>query len=194
MGFSGHLVFGRSERSLLEASAFNGIHRELKETVHAWPPRPQGWQTLQLDHGLWEEEDLCALVECTGQAACVADVYDSDVALVTGMSADGQNWQACLNLQVAAALWAEEPEDLYDQSMWVNTPEFNEAVQRKRAELDAEVPTSAQGALAWAAAAGVGDAAGQSEIEDLLRSQQTFVEELFDALLDRLGFPEAAQR
>ncbi|MFD7320739.1 hypothetical protein ACFV9D_06555 [Streptomyces sp. NPDC059875] len=28
-------------------------------------------------------------------------------------------------------------------------------------------------------------------IEEVLRSHETFVEELFDALLDRLGFPAA---
>lgn len=34
--------------------------------------------------------------------------------------------------------------------------------------------------------------AQQPRIEELLRAQVIFVEELFDALLDELGFPEAA--
>lgn len=64
--------------------------------------------------------------------------------------------------------------------------------RRKRAELGAEVPADAEGALLWASAAGVQAAAQQPRIEELLRAQKTFVEELFDALLDELGFPEAA--
>ncbi|WP_406008704.1 hypothetical protein OG440_23225 [Streptomyces sp. NBC_00637] len=31
----------------------------------------------------------------------------------------------------------------------------------------------------------------QSRVEELLRSHETFVEDLFDALLDALGFPQA---
>ncbi|MEU5099352.1 hypothetical protein [Streptomyces sp. NPDC020996] len=61
----------------------------------------------------------------------------------------------------------------------------------KRAELDAEVPGDAAGALARAVGAGVPTGAGQPRIEEILRSDETFVEDLFDALLDGLGFPEA---
>jgi hypothetical protein len=59
-------------------------------------------------------------------------------------------------------------------------------------ELDAEVPADAEGALIWASAASAQVTAQQSRIEELLRSQETFVEELFDALRDELGFPETA--
>lgn len=192
MGFSGDLVFGRSERPLLEAPIFGSIPQQAKATIPTWS-RPGGWQTLQLDHGLWSEADLPALVEWTGTGACVASVYDSDVALVTGLSTDGGRWQACLNLESASALWAEEPEDLDDVSLWVGTPDFSEAVRRKRAELEIELPTSAQGALAWASAVGFGGSAELAPIEELLLSQEVFVEELFDALLDKLGFPEATE-
>ncbi|MET8647181.1 hypothetical protein [Streptomyces sp. NPDC004675] len=193
MGFSGHLVFARSKRPLLEAPVFDGIHQELKGTVHAWWPRPGGWQTLQFDHGLWEGDDLSALVGWTGARACVADVADSDIALVTGLETNGRRWRAWLNLDQAAALLAEEPEDLDDVSLWVDTPEFNEAVRRKRAELEVNVPDDVEGALSWAAAAGIPATAQQSRIEELLCSRETFVENLFSALLDELGFPPAVQ-
>ncbi|MFF9212855.1 MULTISPECIES: hypothetical protein [unclassified Streptomyces] len=75
-----------------------------------------------------------------------------------------------------------------DVSLWIATPEFEEAIGHKRAEIDAEVPADAGGALIWASAAGVRATAQQSRIEELLRAQETFVEELFDALLDELGF------
>jgi hypothetical protein len=193
VGFSGHLVFARSERPLLQAPVFNGTDQELKGTVHAGWPRPGGWQTLQLHHCLWEDDDLSALVEWTGAPACVADVSDSDIALVTGLGTDGRRWQAWLNLDNAAALLAEQPEDLDDESLWVGTPEFDEAVRRKRAELDAEVPGDAEGALAWAAASGIPATAQRPRIEELLRSQETFAEDLFSALLDELGFPKAME-
>ncbi|MFJ2750461.1 hypothetical protein [Streptomyces sp. NPDC087297] len=191
MGFSGHLVFARSERPLLEAPAFGSTGPGRRDDVHAWQPRPGGWQTLQLEHGIWGNEHLSTVVEWTGAPVCVADVSDSSIALVTGLDTDGHRWQAWLNLDNAAALLVEEPEDVDDMSLWLGTPEFEEAIGRKRAELDAEVPADAEGALRWASAAGVRAAAQQPRIEELLRAQETFVEELFDALLDELGFPEA---
>ncbi|MFF5161423.1 hypothetical protein ACFY3N_35510 [Streptomyces sp. NPDC000348] len=192
MGFSGHLVFARSKRPLLEAPLFGSTGPGLGDDAQEWQPRPGGWQTLQLEQGLWAGQYLFALVEWTGAPACVADVSDSSIALVTGLDTNGHRWQAWLNLDNAAALLVEEPEDVDDLSLWMGTPEFEQAIGRKRAELDAEVPTDAEGALAWASAAGVQVAAQQSRIEELLRVRETFVEELFDALLDELGFPEAA--
>ncbi|MFJ3981363.1 hypothetical protein [Streptomyces fungicidicus] len=191
MGFSGHLVFARSERPLLEAPLFNSTGPGPRHDVHEWQPRPSGWQTLQLEQGIWEDEHLPTLVEWTGAPACVADVSDSSIALVTGLGTDGRRWQAWLNLDNAAALLVEEPEDVDDVSLWMATPEFEEAIGHKRAELDTEVPADAEGALIWASAAGVQAPAHQPRIEELLRAQETFVEELFDALLDELGFPEA---
>ncbi len=193
MGFSGHLVFARSKRPLLEAPVFDSIHQKLKDTVQAWCPRPGGWQTLQFDHGLWEDDYLSALLGWTSAPACVADVSDSDIALVTGLGTNSQRWRAWLNLDNAAALLTEEPEGLDDVSLWVGTPEFNEAVTRKRAELDVDVPAAAEGALVWAVAAGIPATAQQPRIEELLRSRETFAEDLFRDLLDELGFPRAAQ-
>ncbi|MEU9227222.1 hypothetical protein AB0D40_22965 [Streptomyces massasporeus] len=193
MGFSGHLVFARCERPLLEAPLFDTTGPGLRDDVYEWQPRPGGWQTLQLEQGIWEDEHLPTLVEWTGAPACVADVSDSSIALVTGLDTGGHRWQAWLNLENAAALLVEEPEDVDDVSLWIATPEFEEAIGRKRAGLDAEVPADAEGALAWASAAGVQSTEQQARIEELLRARETFVEELFDALLDELGFPKAAQ-
>ncbi|MFB7340916.1 hypothetical protein ACFCZ6_12740 [Streptomyces hydrogenans] len=160
--------------------------------MHEWPPRPGGWQTLQWEQGIWEDEHLAVLVEWTGAPACVADVSDSDVALVTGLDTQGRRWQAWLHLDIAAALLVEEPEDVDDTSLWITTQEFEEALRRERAALDAEVPADAEGALLWASAAGVQVPPERPRIEELLRGHETFVEELFDLLLDELGFPEAA--
>ncbi|WP_405593207.1 hypothetical protein [Streptomyces sp. NBC_01190] len=115
MGSSGDLVFGRSERALVKAPVSSGLHQEVRDGIHAWRPRPGGWQTLQLDHGLWEAADLAALVQWTGAAACCASVFDSDTALITGLGTDGRQWDAYLHLELLAAseagnLWEEEPE------------------------------------------------------------------------------------
>jgi hypothetical protein len=48
---------------------------------------------------------------------------------VTGLDTTGQRWQAWLNLDIAARLLAEEPEDLEDQLLWLDTPQFHEAVR-----------------------------------------------------------------
>ncbi|MFF4084927.1 hypothetical protein ACFYZN_36825 [Streptomyces sp. NPDC001777] len=194
MGFSGHLVFARSERPLLEAPMFDDVRREPADVVHEWWPRPGGWQTLQFVHGLWSDDFLSGLVEWTGAPVCVADVSDSSIALVTGLGTAGRRWQAWLNLDNAAALLTEEPEDVDDMILWMDTPEYDEAVGRKRAELDAEVPADAEGAVAWAAAAGMPvTVARRARIEKTLRSRETFVEDLFSTLLDELGFPAATE-
>ncbi|MCL7367186.1 hypothetical protein [Streptomyces ardesiacus] len=193
MGFSGHLVFACSNRPLLEAPVFDSLDEELKATVRTWESRSGGWQTLRIDSGTWDDADLPALVEWSSAPACVADVSDSSLALVTGLDTTGRRWQAWLNLDIAARLLAEEPEDLEDQLLWLDTPEFHEAVRHKHAELDAEILADAEGAVAWAAAAGVPVAPEATRIEELLRSHETFAEDLFSTLLDQLGFPQATQ-
>ncbi|MFF3738078.1 hypothetical protein [Streptomyces sp. NPDC002566] len=172
---------------------FDSVGRELKDTVHAWWPRPGGWQTLEVRHGLWRDGHLSALVGWTGAPACVADVHDGDVALVAGLGTDGRSWRAWLKPDVAAAFLTPGPEDQDDTSLWEGTAEFEEAVKRKRAELEAEIPVGAEGAIRWAAAAGIPVTAPRSRIEKLLRSRETFVEDVFSMLLDELGFPRAVQ-
>ncbi|MFB7225712.1 hypothetical protein [Streptomyces sp. NPDC056227] len=191
MGFSGELVFGRSDRPLLEAPVFEGIHG--RDTVHVNWPRAGGWQTLQFDDDVIKnpEATLRVLVEWTGAPACVTSVYDSDVAIVKGLGSGVELWGTCLNLEKAAELWAEVPDDVDDMSEWIITPAFAEAVDRKRSELDAQVPGDARGALDWARFAGFGHSVAAASIEEVLRSREVFVEDLFDELLDRLGFPEA---
>lgn len=190
VGFSGHLVLARSPRPLPTAPVFAGLGPEPGDAVHAGKPRPGGWQTLELTRGLWSDDDLPALVARTGAPVCVADVSDSGVALVTGLGTGGRRRRAWLNLDNAAALLTEEPEDVDDIGLWIGTPEFDEAVRRKRAELDADVPADAAGALAWAAAAGAPTAAERSRIEELLRAHEPFVETSSTACSTHWASPE----
>ncbi|MFB7653658.1 MULTISPECIES: hypothetical protein [unclassified Streptomyces] len=71
-------------------------------------------------------------------------------------------------LDNATALLVEEPEDVDDVSLWIVTPEFEEAIRHKRAELDAEVPADAEGG---ASAVGVHASAQRPRIEELLRAR-----------------------
>jgi hypothetical protein len=171
---------------------FDGLDEDLGATVRSWESRPGGRQTLQTDPDIRDAADLPALVEWSGAPACVAEVADSSLALVSGMDTAGQVWQAWLNPGIAAGLLVEEPEDLEDQLLWLDTPEFHEAVWDKRAELAADIPADAAGAVVWAAAAGVPVTPRSALIEELLRSHAAPVEDLFSTLLDQLGFPRGA--
>lgn len=194
MGFSGELMFGRSEGFLAEAPVFADVRKEGPGRVSAWPARSGGWQTLQFRFGILKDPEaaLDALVDWTEAPACWVSVDDSDAALVTGASPGGSRWEACLNIEAAAGLWAPVPDEVEDTSVWVASPAFAEAVSARRAELEAEVPAAARSALAWAAAAGFGAGGTADSVEHVLRSGGVFVEERFSELLDALGFPEPA--
>ncbi|MFD7242128.1 hypothetical protein [Streptomyces massasporeus] len=182
-------LWGGVNRPLLEAPLFDSMDEELKATVRTGELRPGGWHMLQFEAGVWDDADLPSLVEWSRAPACVAEVSDSSLALVTGLDTNGGRWQAWLNLDTAARLLVEEPDDVEDQLLWLDTPEFHEAVRQRCAELDAEIPSTAESARAWAAATGTSVTSQPAKIEELLRSHETFVEDLFSRLLDELGFP-----
>ncbi|MFG3101670.1 hypothetical protein ACGFZL_14300 [Streptomyces sp. NPDC048182] len=171
MGFSGELVFGRSERPLTAAPVFGGLRADDEGSVGSWWPRPGGWQTWQFHRTAFPGRPvdvLGAVVDWTGSPACVATVHDSDVARVHGLAPGGNSWSAWLHLETAS--------DILDRPL---------------SELDAGVPADARAALAWARSAGAGADASPATIERTLRSHETFVEDLFATVLDHLGFPEA---
>ncbi|MGH3627028.1 MAG: hypothetical protein ACRDRL_06250, partial [Sciscionella sp.] len=124
MGFSGRFVFGRNDRSLLEAPAFDGVRPPWGDGAHELWPRPGGWQTLQFDDDRWGLEELRALVEWSGVPACFAVVHDSDVAHVVGLAPDGHQWEAVLGLDVAAGMGISRPDDVDDDLVWIESPEY----------------------------------------------------------------------
>jgi hypothetical protein len=133
MGFSGELIFGRSERPLLEAPVFADACLEAGDRVSQWPARPSGWQTLQFGFGVLADPEgvLAGMIGRTRSPACWVSVYDSDVAVITGASPDGARWEACLNLELAAVLWTQTPEDVEDTSVWAVSPAFAGRVPRR---------------------------------------------------------------
>lgn len=190
MGFSGQFVFGRCDRPLLEAPAFDAVRPPWGNGAHELWARPGGWQTLQFREGRWGLDELRALVEWSGAPACFAMVYDSEVAEIAGLAPDGREWEAVLGVEIAAQMGVERPPGLRDDLEWIESPQYADAVAARRAELEASVPTAAAAAIAWAGTAGVA-AAEQGVVEEVLRSREVFVEDSFIALIDALGFPAA---
>jgi hypothetical protein len=187
------MVFGRSDRPLLAAPAFDAVRPPQGDGARESSARPGGWQLLEFWDGEWDRENLSALVAWSGAPACVAMVYDSDVADVVGLTPDGRSWHTVLNLEVAAATAPRRPADAYDDLEWIASAQYAEAVLRRREELEAAVPEGVSGALAWAAAAGYPGATDAATVEAVLRSHEVFVEDLFVALLDALGFPPVVE-
>lgn len=195
MGFSGTLVFCRSERPLAEAAVFGGLPQEVRDEMagHSeWWPRPGGWRTGQVGGDWWDEAVLRDLVRWSGAPACLGFVFDSDVVYVVGLSPSGREWSVTLNPRVAAALQTDPPAGTADPLGWFDSPQGREAVARNLAAFEAEVPEAARDVLAWAAEAGFGAGVEVAAVERMLRSQpEVFVEELFADLVDVLGFPAA---
>lgn len=191
MGFSGQFVFGRSDRSLLEAPVFDGVRPPWGDGAYELWPRPGGWQTLQFRDDRWGTDELRALVEWSGAPACVATVHDSDVAQVVGLAPGGREWEATLGPEVAAEMGIECPPEIFNDLMGMGMPEYATAVAAGRAALEAAVPATAEAAIAWAGVAGVVVAVEQGVVEAVLRSHEVLVEDSFIALIDALGFPPA---
>jgi len=196
MGFYGELVFGRSQGSLLQAPVFGSAEARRERDIAQWR-RAEGWQTVQVAANVLREEPAQVLQEVvawTGAPACVVSVADSDYALLQGLAVSGEKWDTWLNLDIAAAMLAEVPADVEDTSVWYASPQAEQAEDRKLKVLDAQVPTDARRALAWAQAAGYGADVSVARVERALRARSTFVEDLLDPILDELGFPTAAPR
>lgn len=190
MGYSRNLIVARSERPLLDTPLFDAVRDDRDSAAALWP-RPGGWQTLEFHHEVLDDVDevLREVVDWTGAPACVASVFDSDVAWVIGLAPGAARWETWLNLGTAAALLTHVPDDVDDTAEYAGTAEFEAAVALTRAGMEAGIPDASRAALAWARSAGFGKGVTAEAVEDVLRSKETFAEELFDILLERLGFP-----
>ncbi|MFC1408861.1 hypothetical protein ACEZCY_06130 [Streptacidiphilus sp. N1-12] len=124
MGFFGDFVLARSERPLLELPLFGsaaGCDDGHTDCLSMCWPRPGGWQTLQVSHGLPDNDQdrwLRELVSATGSPVMIASVMDSDRCEVRGLAPSGATWSVPLDLATAAdhgtgqseriAVWADE--------------------------------------------------------------------------------------
>lgn len=169
MGFFGDFVLARSGDALAGLSVFGAEpacsegHQSCVTTC--WP-RPGGWQTLQVHHGLPDGDNdrwLRALVAATGAPAAIANVMDSDVCLLSGLSPAGASWSTVLDPAIAA-------------EYGISVPAARDLVER---------------ISAWAGEAGF--AADRTALREVLAKRaDPFAEDLFFELLDSCGLPASA--
>lgn len=108
MGYSGDFVLVRSDSSLPDLPVFDDPEwcvEERADYFHECWPRPEGWQTLQVNDYLPENGDdrwLHRLVTATGSPVMIASVMDSDVCYVRGLTPSGVTWSTFLDPVMAA--------------------------------------------------------------------------------------------
>jgi hypothetical protein len=169
MGFFGDFVLARSDDSLLSLSVFGeepACDEGHGDCMSMCWPRPGGWQTLQVHHGLPANHDdrwLGKLVAVTGAPVAIASVMDSDVAVVRGLSPSGVSWSAVLEPVIAA-------------EFGLPVPDASEATER---------------ISAWASEAGFA-ADRESLLAVLAKRADPFAEKLFFELIDACGLPASA--
>ena len=175
MGFSGDFVLVRSDRPLLEAKLFEtGCAEGHVECLTACRPRPGGWQTVQVHHGLRGDDMgngadyahwLRTLVEATDSPVLIATVMDSDLCEVRGLAPSGLRWTTLLDPVMAA-------------------------------DYGVPVPTGGHTAVAERVAAWAGEAGFHADSEALhavlTKRADPFVEDLIFELIDAAGLPAGA--
>ncbi|MHA6758417.1 hypothetical protein [Streptacidiphilus sp. PAMC 29251] len=162
MGFSGDYVVARTDQPLLEVALFaSGCAEGHIGCLSACAPRPGGWQTIQVLHGLPNDGTrvLQALVEATAAPALIANVMDSDLCDVRGLGTSGVRWSTLLDPAMAA-----------DYGIRVSSPGPVELIAQ------------------WAAEAGF-EADHDALRETLAKKADPFVEDLLFELIDSCGFP-----
>lgn len=162
MGFTGDFVLARSDQPLRELPMFaSGCTDGDLDCVSSCWPRPGGWQTLQIHHGV-RDDSLPAfqgLVAATGAPILIANVMDSDVCQVRGLAPSGARWSTFLDPVMAADYGIPEPS-----------------------------PGTAEYITRWAAEAGfTADADALAYV--LTKRAHPFVEDLVHELIDSSGFP-----
>ncbi|KIQ64954.1 hypothetical protein TR51_12805 [Kitasatospora griseola] len=162
MGFGGEYVLARSDRPLRELAGFAaGCAEGHSDCVTECLPRPGGWQTLQIHHGLPGDSlrPFRQLADSTGAPVLIARVMDSDVCEVVGLAPSGARWSTYLDPAMAADYGFPEP------------------------------PPGAAGHITrWAAEAGcTADPIALAEV--LAKRADSLVDDLIFDLIDACGFP-----
>lgn len=191
MGYSGDFVLARSGSSLAELPVFDDpgwCADEHAGRFHPCRSRLGGWQTLQADDWLPENDDdrwLHRLVTATGSPVMIASVVDSDVCYVRGLTPSGAAWSAFLDPVMAAEYEVSVPLSSQDEA----PPGETDGDRRVRRML-AEVPGTVERIADWAAEAGF--TADREALRAVLTKRaDPLVEDLFMELVDACGLPPA---
>ncbi|WP_431960932.1 hypothetical protein [Actinacidiphila sp. bgisy160] len=150
------------------------------------PRRPGGWQTLQVNDHLPENDDdrwLRRLVTATGSPVMIASIMDSDVCYVRGLTPSGVTWSAFLDPVMAADYEVSGPPPSEDDA-----PPGETDRDRSIRWLLADVPENTEQIADWAAEAGF--TANRDALRMVLvKRADPFVEDLFFELIDACGLP-----
>src|SRR4051794_5944331 len=166
MGFWGHFLVARSSHALTELPTVVG---QVGEELGTW--RAGDWTISQCGVEAFDGIELVgALAASTGAPALVADVLDSDNAILHALVPEGDPWTATLR-PLGMREYMQFHGDSYDEHFSLS-------------------PQDAAGlAVAWAHAAGlVPDE--QAVARDFLDERVVFVEDLLFTLLEHLGLPD----
>jgi hypothetical protein len=141
-----------------------------------------GWQLTRvfaMPHAL-PRSFLEDVRDLTGAPVLAAAVLDSDAASVRALAPGSSGWQTWLNREKAVEYVAEAHRSDGSQE---------QRVEAARRHILAETEPGAQAvaAVGWAAEAGW-EPSTVAEVSQLLVREETFVEDVFFALLERLGF------
>ncbi|MEU6343039.1 hypothetical protein ABZ883_19105 [Streptomyces sp. NPDC046977] len=192
MGYSGDFVLARSDSSLRDLPVFDDPEwciEEQADYFHECRPRPGGWQTLQVNDCLPENDDdrwLHRLVAATGSPVMIASVMDSDVCYVRGLTPSGVAWATFLDPVMAADYEVTVPPHSEDEA-----PRGETDQGRRVRLLLANVPKAAEQIALWAAEGGF--TADREALRAVLAKRaDPFVEDVFFELVDACGLPLAA--
>lgn len=192
MGFWGSFVVHRGEQLL--ADLMPGVET-FGEAELCYDGVAGGWQVTRVfarDHPL-PNGLLTDLRAATGAPVLAAYILDSDAAFVNALGQHTPGWQAWLNLDGALGHLAPPPAPFDEDGNYLGDdwrdPDHEREVAVVREQMLADTPggsAAAAAAVAWAAEAGL-EPGSPEDVTALLAGEDVFVEDLFFALLNRLG-------
>ncbi|MFG2650093.1 hypothetical protein [Streptomyces sp. NPDC048436] len=164
MGYWGYYVVGRSEQSLDELSAVEGVRSELSLLVR----RDDGWQVWEVPGGDGARDvgSMNTLAMETGSPALFGYVMDSDCVVVEAAAPESGAWTTCLARDAMAGYLGDDGLSLDDYFL--------------------EPRDAASRAVTWAAESGKAVPAGPL-LDVLNAAAEPSAEQLFFRFLDRLG-------
>lgn len=197
MGFWGSFVVHRGEQLL--ADLMPGVEA-FGEAALCYDGVAGGWQVTRVfarDHPI-PTGLLTDLRTATEAPVLAAYILDSDAAFVDALGQLTPGWQAWLGLDGALAHLVPSPPPFDEDGNYLgddwSDPDHEREVAAIRERTLAETPggsAAAAAAVAWAAEAGL-EPGTPEEIAALLDGKEVFVEDLFFALLNRLGLDTVA--
>lgn len=192
MGFWGTFVVHRDNRLL--ADLLSDI-AAVGDAELCYDGVSGGWQVTRVLSRFDElpASFLADLRDLTGAPVLAADVLDSDAAFVTALGRHTSGWKAWLHLDAAIGYLAPPPAPFAEDGTYLgddwSDPDYDLAANAVKEQVLSQTPggaAAAAAAMAWASEAGLKPGTVE-QVTAALDGHELFVEDLFFALLNRLG-------